>query len=285
MGYKLHEEFTSKNRTAGNAANALWGQGNRQVQGIVIHHWGNRGQKFWNVVNFLCTNDTPTSAHFVIEDGLVACIVSPTDCSYHAGHAWANSHTIGLELRPEATEGDYRTAAEVIAKIRRDYNSPNLPLTPHNKWQATACPGVYDLAKLDRMARAIWNGEQSKPAPVPTPVKTVSNPKPAPATKTNYVPDPHWIVERGETMGQIAQHYGLSVAQLARYNGIKNPNVIKVGERIWPCSGRDTWTVDPGDTLNKIAKFYGVSVDKICNVNGINDPGKLPVGLRLNIPR
>ena len=285
MAYELHEEHTSKNQTPGSQANAVWGQGNRQVQGIVIHHWGNRGQRFWDVVNFLCTNNTPTSAHFVVQENLVACIVSPTECSYHAGHGWANSHTIGIECRPEATAGDKRTVAELIAKIRQDYNDPNLPLTPHNKWQATACPGVYDLNELDRMARAIWNGGAPVSKPAPAPVVPVSNPAPAPAGKTNYVPDPHWIVEPGETLGQVAAHYGLSIAQLATYNGIKNPNVIRVGERIWPCSGQDTWTVDPGDTLSKIAAFYGISVDKLCNVNGINDPNALSVGLRLNIPR
>lgn len=282
MGYKLHTEYSSKNFTPGNSANAVWGQGNRKVQGIVIHHWGVTGQEFWGVVNFLCTNNKPTSAHYVVQDGLVACIVSPWDSSWHAGHPWANSHLIGLELRPEATAGDKRTAAELIAQIRKDYNDPNLPLTPHNKWQSTACPGVYDLAELDRMARAIWNGSTPAPAKKPAPVIKPAASKPV---KTNYVADPHWVVERNETLGQVAKHYGLTVAALVKYNGIKNANVIKVGERIWPCSGRDTWIVDPGDTLTKIAKFYGISVDAICNTNGINDPSKLTVGLRLNIPK
>lgn len=282
MGYKLHEEFTSQNQCAGGQANSVWGQGNRQVQGIVIHHWGSRGQKFWDVVNYLCTNGKPTSAHFVAQDGLVACIVSPGDCSYHAGHGWANSHTVGIECRPEATDGDKRTVAELIAKIRQDYNDPNLPLTPHSKWQATECPGVYDLNELDRMARAIWNG--GAPAPAPAPIKVVPASTPAKG-KAGYVPDPHWVIEKGETLGQVARHYGLNVAELAKYNGIKNPNVVHVGERVWPCSGQDTWTVDPGDTLKKVADFYGITVDAICYVNGINDPNKLPVGLRLNIPR
>lgn len=281
MGYTLHEEHTSKNQTPGSQANAVWGQGNRQVQGIVIHHWGSRGQKFWDVVSFLCTNNVPTSAHYVVQENLVACIVSPTECSYHAGHGWANSHTIGIECRPEATAGDKRTVAELIAQIRQDYGDPNIPLTPHSKWQATACPGVYDLNELDRMARDIWNGGASNPTPA---AAAPAPPIPDTAGNSNYVPDPHWVMERGETLSQAASHFGLSVAQLATYNGIKDPNVVRVGERIWPCSGQDTWTVDPGDTLSKIADYYGITVDKLCNVNGINDPNTLAVGLRLNIP-
>lgn len=284
MSFTLHEEHTSKNQTPGSQAHSVWGQGNRQVQGIVIHHWGSRGQKFWDVVNFLCTNNVPTSAHYVVQENIVACIVSPTESAYHAGHGWANSHTVGIECRPEATAGDKRTVAELIAKIRRDYGDPNLPLTPHSKWQATACPGVYDLNELDRMAREIWNGVDTQSAPAPAAPAPAPSPADQGSGNTNYVPDDHWLVEPGETLGQMAAHYGLSVAQLATYNGIKDPNVVKVGERIWPCSGQDTWTVDPGDTLTKIADFYGISVDKLCNVNGINDPDKLTVGLRLNIP-
>jgi hypothetical protein len=87
----------------------------------------------------------------VVQDGLVACIVSPDDCAFHAGNAEGNSHSIGIECRPEATDGDYATIAELIRDLRAIYG--DIPLRPHNYWYNTACPGDYDLARLDSLAR------------------------------------------------------------------------------------------------------------------------------------
>jgi lysozyme len=44
-------------------------------------------------------------------------------------------------------------------------------------------------------------------------------------------------VKRGDTLAAIARKYGVSVWSLARNNGIVNPNVIYVGQRLcipWP---------------------------------------------------
>lgn len=121
----------------------------------------------------------------------------------------------------------------------------------------------------------------AKPAPAPAPAAPVTS---------KFVPDPHWLVEKknpAETLGQIAKWAGYSVDAIAKFNGIKNPNVITVGERIWsPAGAIDTWIVDPGDTLSKIAAFYGgrTSVAKLQNANGINNPNTdLKVGMRLII--
>jgi N-acetylmuramoyl-L-alanine amidase len=272
MSYTLREYNNSRNFTPAAMVPAVYRQP-RVVKAITIHHWGADGQNFDTVESFLCSNNKPTSAHYVAQDSLVSCIVSPDDAAWHAGHPVGNATTIGIECRPEATDGDYRTVGELIAFIRGIYG--DLPLVPHNKWQNTQCPGRYDLARLDREAR----GVAAEPAPAPVAPQSA----PAPAG-TNYEADPHWVVEPGETLGQIAKHYGVTVTRIAKYNGLKNANKITVGEWIWPPVGRDTWTVDPGDTLSKIAAHYGISVDRICFANGINDPNSLAVGRRLQIP-
>ena len=283
MTYTLFEGHTSKNYTPSANVAATFGQGPRVIVGITVHHWGSKGQNFWDVENYLCVNNTPTSAHFVVERGLVSCIVSPLDAAWHSGNARGNALTIGLELRPEASNEDYQTAGELIAKLRADFGA-DLPLFHHRDWFATACPGVYDLARLDRIARTIGT-----PQPVAQPVK--AQPLPAPVKPNapvagKFVPDPHWKVDKGDTLAAAAKWAGVTVDRLAKYNGIKDANKIKVGERIWPPVGRDTWIVDPGDTLSAISKFYGglVKVENIMNANGINDPSKLTVGMRLQIP-
>jgi len=261
---------------------------NRTIEEIFIHHWGERGQTHDGVVNFFCNGPGATSAHFVASDGRVNCIVSMADVAWHAGVWDRNIRSVGIECRPEATDGDYREVSALVAWIRNQVGK-DLPLVPHRAVHATACPGVWDLARIDREARALAAPAPVVPAATPKPVApkpAPPKPKPAPApTVIRWVPDPHWVVERGETLGQIAAYYGVSVDRIAKYNGIKNVNVLRVGEWIWPPVGRDTWTVDPGDTLSKIAKFYGITVDRLCNPNGINNPNELTVGRRLQIPK
>jgi N-acetylmuramoyl-L-alanine amidase CwlA len=179
MSYQNITQYDSKNFTPAAQSAAVFGYA-RKIEAITIHHWGNRGQNFTDVVNFLCTNNKPTSAHYVVEAGKVACIVDPDNVAWHSGNARGNATTIGLELRPEATEADYATAAELVRELRAVYG--NLPLRPHNYWSATACPGVWDLAKLDRLARS---GATGSPAPTPAPAPKPA-PAPAPAVKPSY---------------------------------------------------------------------------------------------------
>lgn len=160
MSYALQEQYNSKNQVPGTDANSIWGLGPRRVTSITIHHWGDPGQQFDIVRDFLCTNNTPTSAHYVVQDGLVACIVSPDDCAFHAGNAEGNTFSVGIECRPEATDGDYQTIGELVAFIRGIYG--DLPLFPHNHWYNTACPGDYDLNRIDALARS---GPPAPPAP------------------------------------------------------------------------------------------------------------------------
>jgi LysM repeat protein len=40
------------------------------------------------------------------------------------------------------------------------------------------------------------------------------------------------IVQPGETLGAIAAKYGITYQQLAHHNGISNPNLVRVGQRL-----------------------------------------------------
>ncbi|MEJ6544482.1 N-acetylmuramoyl-L-alanine amidase [Brachybacterium paraconglomeratum] len=143
-----------------------------KIKSITIHHWGSRGQKFDNVVSWLCDKRAGTSAHYVVEAGKVACIVDPDRRAWHAGSSKGNHESIGIECRPEATEGDYATVAALVADLRAVYG--DLPLKPHRAWTSTACPGVWDLGKIDRLARGV-----KAPVQVPSGGASVPASKPA----------------------------------------------------------------------------------------------------------
>ena len=54
-----------------------------------------------------------------------------------------------------------------------------------------------------------------------------------PAKKTAASkPDKIYVVKRGDTLSGIASKYGTTYQVLANYNGISNPNLIKVGQQI-----------------------------------------------------
>lgn len=148
---QIDESKTAKGFTAQADVPAVYG-GPRTLESITIHHWGELGQTHDGVVNFFVNGPGTTSAHFVASGGRVHCLVNPWDAAWHAGNATGNRTSIGIELRPEATAGDYRTAASLIRYLRQAYKV-DFPLIPHRDWQATACPGVWDLQKLDQIAR------------------------------------------------------------------------------------------------------------------------------------
>jgi len=151
-GTVVDESINAANYTLAANCPAAFGF-QRIISSITVHHWGNLGQDFDAVVGYLASaNPRQSSAHAIIKGGRATSIVSPENAAWHAGNAYGSATSIGLELRPEATDADYRTAAAYIHMLRGIYG--DLPLIPHNHWTTTACPGVWNLARLDDEARA-----------------------------------------------------------------------------------------------------------------------------------
>ena len=263
----IDESLTAKGYTPAAQVPQVYG-GPRVVDGIICHHWGAFGQTHDGVNNFFVNGPGTTSAHYVVSDGRWTCLVSPWDAAWHAGNGEGNRTKIGIEMRPEASEGDYRAAAELIAHLRAQFNHP-LPLSPHRDWQATACPGIWDLAKLDAMAR----GEN---APAPAPAAPVAAPQPAAAP----APD-QCIVEAGDTLSGIAAQFGVDLGALIAVNGITQPDLIFPGMVLDLPSSE--CIVEAGDTLSGIAAQFGVSLERILAVNPGIDPNLIHPGQVLNL--
>ena len=107
------------------------------------------------------------------------------------------------------------------------------------------------------------------------------------------------VVKPGETLGEIAERYGVSVNRLMQANGIKDPTLVQIGQRLvipgratasrsGGGGGGDTrsgsYTVQSGDTIGEIAARYGVSETSLMQANGIKDPTLVQIGQRLVIP-
>ena len=127
---------------------------------IILHHWGVLGQKFDSVASYLCRPNGNTSAHYVVEEGRVAELVSPENRAWHC--RGNNLRTIGIECRPECSEGDVRQVAELVVYLRRKYG--NIPLGLHKTYVATDCPGRWasQIGKIEAYASSIEKKQERK---------------------------------------------------------------------------------------------------------------------------
>lgn len=135
---------------------------------IIIHHWGVDGQSHQGVVDYLCRPGGNSSAHYVVSAGRVTQIVHDYDRAWHSGSNRGNGYGIGVECRPEMSQGDFETVARLVAAIRAQHG--DLPLSGHQDWYSTACPGRWyaRLGDLDARARQVAAGGGAAPAPRPS---------------------------------------------------------------------------------------------------------------------
>jgi peptidoglycan hydrolase-like protein with peptidoglycan-binding domain len=114
--------------------------------------------------------------------------------------------------------------------------------------------------------------KQSQPSQPVQPVQPVQS-KPAPV----LVPDTY-IVKSGDTLGKISAHFGLTVEAIVKLNGIKNPDLIRVGEVLKlksapkPVAKPSKDVVPyPGHAIKKGSK--GKDVERIQRAVGANPDG------------
>lgn len=101
-----------------------------------------------------------------------------------------------------------------------------------------------------------------------------------------------YTVRQGDTLTGIAADLGVSTAELARANGIVDPNVINAGQVLEvpapaaPEAAREVgpYTVQRGDTLTAIAAKLGVSMADLARTNSIVDTNRIRVGQVLEMP-
>jgi membrane-bound lytic murein transglycosylase D len=115
-------------------------------------------------------------------------------------------------------------------------------------------------------------------------------------------------VRRGDTLGGIARHYGISLGKLRSANGLKTKSMIRVGQTLkipprhgaaQPAKARahavalhvdggsspaKLHKVRSGQTLSSIAQRYRISVRELREANDLGNSSHLSVGQKLKIP-
>jgi membrane-bound lytic murein transglycosylase D len=107
-------------------------------------------------------------------------------------------------------------------------------------------------------------------------------------------------VQRGETISEIADEYGVTQRELLAWNGLDPRGRIRAGQRIRVSSpdtrpatqaepgtrrtAAKTHIVRPGETLTGLARRYGVSIQALREANGMAERETLRSGTALKIP-
>jgi lysozyme len=126
-------------------------------------------------------------------------------------------------------------------------------------------------------------------------------------------PEPYrYTVEEGDSLGTIAQQFGVSAVSIMEANNLGNPNSVFVGQVLeipgyataapsaatttnaaattnttTATQGSETGVthvVQPGETLSGIAQKYGVDANALAEANNVVNRNQLRVGQQLVVP-
>ncbi len=165
------------------------------------------------------------------------------------------------------------------------YGGPQ-PAYPCDLWQYTetgrlaGVAGNVDLNRLTGSKPLSYFVGGTATAP------PAANKKPAANTHT---------VKVGDTLSAIAKKYKTTVAELVRINGIKNPDLIRVGQKIKLSGSAPVapakastqkavyHTVKRGDTVSALAVKFKVTQAQIKSWNNLKDINKINVGQKLRV--
>jgi membrane-bound lytic murein transglycosylase D len=113
-----------------------------------------------------------------------------------------------------------------------------------------------------------------------------------------------YTVRSGDTLGRIAERFGLSLRTIQQANGLSRPDRLHIGQ-VLEIPNRGNWgplpsspvrvaaslppsggmhRVGSGETLSSIAGRYGVSITALVEVNNLSSQHRIIAGQELRIP-
>ena len=152
--------------------------------------------------------------------------------------------------------------------------------------------------------------------PAPRPSFRAPKPVTPPASSVDAAGSSSYTIQKGDSLSKIAVRAGVSAKEIAQLNNIKDPNKIRIGQKILiPAHGKalrspppkkkaapkkkkaaakkpsapavdsgDTHVVESGDSLGKLAIRYGTSVSAFKSVNNLKSD-MIRIGQKLKIPK
>ncbi|MDQ8093962.1 N-acetylmuramoyl-L-alanine amidase [Bacillus amyloliquefaciens] len=197
---------------------------------ITIHNTANDASAA-NEISYMTGNSESTSYHFAVDDKEVIQGIPLDRNAWHSGdgtNGTGNRKSIGVEICYSKSGGARYQAAEAlaikfVAQLLKERGWGVDRIRKHQDWNGKYCPhrildeGRWDEVKSSIVAELERLGGKKASKPQKTDSKTSG------ATYT---------VKKGDVLSVIAEKTGVSMKTLQSLNGIKNPNLIKVGQVI-----------------------------------------------------
>ncbi|MGY0654745.1 N-acetylmuramoyl-L-alanine amidase [Bacillus subtilis] len=219
---------------------------------ITIHNTANDASAA-NEISFMIGNTSSTSFHFAVDDKEVRQGIPTNRNAWHTGdgtNGTGNRKSIGVEICYSKSGGPKYKAAEklaikFVAQLLKERGWSIDRVRKHQDWSGKYCPhrilseGRWDEVKavIEKELKALGG-------------KTTSTSAPKASGGT-------YTVKKGDTLSVIAKEHGVSVATLQSLNGIKNPNLIKVGQ-VLKLTGSSTPSTKPSSKKTSYALPSGV---------------------------
>jgi LysM repeat protein len=205
-----------------------------------------------------------------------------------------------LEVNPEISDPNRVTAGDVIF-------IPPHPANIMPDIQEDEVSGVYVVQQGDTLSQIALNhgtsvdrmlevNEQIVDENLLFSGQVVAVPEPGEAIPVTGRGEEGYVVQTGDTLGEIALRHGVTVDEIAAANDIENPNLILAGQvlvipesdkrsapEIETKEGRH-YIVREGDTLGEIALRHHKTITELVDANDIENPNRIVPGQVIIIP-
>jgi membrane-bound lytic murein transglycosylase D len=168
-----------------------------------------------------------------------------------------------------------------------------------------------ELQRLNpALTETVWAGDKFVPKgfEIRLPVARVADAQrrvdgiPASERYAAQRPDLYHRVQSGDTLSQVAERYGVSLAALVRINGLRSRNFIRIGQVLTlPVSGPDTpatldepqpvlaaadgtYIVRRGDSIDRISRRLGLDAARLVAINNLTSDALIYPGQSLTLP-
>ena len=189
-----------------------------------------------------------------------------------------------LTLEPAPSEGDA---------------SPGYPGA-----ETLAAPGLLPTPTVSAPAPGAGDGDE--PPGEQVPAEEGETDEETTEGETQPPGDVIHTVIAGDTLGNLAQQYGVTIEAIAAANNLANIHTLDVGQQLLiPLSG-DTGEEEPGaeeapggeetgaeervhivragDSLFRIGQQYGFTIEELATYNELANPDRLEIGQEIRIP-
>ena len=166
-------------------------------------------------------------------------------------------------------------AGESLTAIARKYNVTLQALAAENDLSVTDGVFIGQTLKLPNGAQAVTS---SASAP------TQSSPRSNTQSSANLGATENYTVKSGESLTQLANRFGVSIADLAAANNLASNANLRIGQVIKVPKLTTTYTVKSGDGLISLARRFGISTDELAKMNNLEPNANLRIGQVLTVP-